>query len=111
MRVALSLFNVYAITLQNIGLQSSHVVVFFAYLLLLRSKSVNLDGSINNPAIQGNSTNIPIDMGSEWLYADKDMEGKQPLSHLFLEFHLSSSHKYLFCAAVSSKMLLSVVNI
>ncbi|KAK1739484.1 flavin monoamine oxidase family protein [Skeletonema marinoi] len=40
-----------------------------------RSKTVNLDGSINSPSMNGNFTNIPIDMGSEWLYAKSALEG------------------------------------
>eukprot|EP00984_Skeletonema_dohrnii_P000514 scaffold169_cov122-Skeletonema_dohrnii-CCMP3373.AAC.2 len=39
-----------------------------------RSKSVNLDGSINNPSMHGNVTNIPIEMGSEWMYANTELE-------------------------------------
>ena len=35
-----------------------------------RSKSVNSDGSINKGTLLGNSSNIPIDMGSEWQYTD-----------------------------------------
>jgi len=39
-----------------------------------RSKSINLDNSINNPSMHSNFTNIPFDMGAEWLYADTEME-------------------------------------
>ncbi len=49
------------------------------HLNACRSKSVNLDGSINNPLMHGNFTNIPIDMGSEWLYPTSkatDLESK-----------------------------------
>ena len=42
----------------------------------LRSKALNLDGSINNPAMHGNFTNIPIDMGSEWMYVGTDIESE-----------------------------------
>lgn len=38
-----------------------------------RSKTVNIDGSINVP-INHNITHAPIDMGSEWLYMNTDME-------------------------------------
>ena len=44
--------------------------------VISRSKSVNLDGSINNPTMHGNFTNIPIDLGSEWLYDDTELKGK-----------------------------------
>lgn len=43
---------------------------------ILRSKALNLDGSINNPAMHGNFTNIPIDMGSEWMYVGTDIESE-----------------------------------
>ena len=32
-----------------------------------RSKSINADGSVNNPITDG--TNVPLDVGSEWLYS------------------------------------------
>ena len=38
-----------------------------------RSKTANADGSINVP-IHNNITHAPIDMGSEWLYMNTDME-------------------------------------
>jgi hypothetical protein len=46
----------------------THMMPSSYITILFRSKSVNLDGSINNPLMHGNFTNIPIDMGSEWLY-------------------------------------------
>ena len=41
-----------------------------------RSKSVNLDGSINNSSMHGNYTNVPIDLGSEWLFPENDLYRK-----------------------------------
>lgn len=37
-----------------------------------RSKSLNEDGSINNPSLTS-TTNIPAELGSEWLYKGNDM--------------------------------------
>ena len=39
-----------------------------------RSRTKNADGSTNNPALIGDTTNIPYEMGSEWLYANSDQE-------------------------------------
>ena len=39
-----------------------------------RSKSVNSDGSINVADMAGSSSNVPHDMGSEWLYRGNVME-------------------------------------
>ena len=38
-----------------------------------RVKSINIDNSINDPTKLHDMTNIPIDMGGEWLYDDNDM--------------------------------------
>ena len=55
---------------------------------ILRSKALNLDGSINNPAMHGNFTNIPIDMGSEWMYVGTDIESESDDAVLCLCFSL-----------------------
>ena len=39
-----------------------------------RSRAVNGDGSVNAAEMHGDATNVPLDLGSEWLYADNDME-------------------------------------
>lgn len=54
-----------------------------------RSKSVNLDGSVNNPAMHGNYTNVPIEMGSEWLYPETELSGKH--FHMIVKTSLSLS--------------------
>ncbi len=33
-----------------------------------RARSVNLDGSINDPSKVGDASNVPYDLGCEWLY-------------------------------------------
>ena len=35
---------------------------------------MNGDGSINMAEMPGDATNVPLDLDSEWLYADNDME-------------------------------------
>ena len=64
-----------------------------------RSKTVNLDGSINSPSMNGNFTNIPIDMGSEWLYAKSALEGeyeKQMNIRIMCLTYLSHPHTHHF---------------
>ena len=58
-----------ALTLLEEGVSSILVLEASDYLGG-RSKSVNSDGSINKGTLLGNSSNIPIDMGSEWQYTD-----------------------------------------
>ena len=54
-----------------------------------RSKSVNLDGSINNPAMHGNYKNVPIEMGSEWLYPSTELSRKHCCDLIIETFSLS----------------------
>lgn len=58
------------------SISHSFILIYAPFVYLSRSKSVNLDGSINNPSMHGNFTNIPIEMGSEWMYADTEAEGE-----------------------------------
>ena len=58
-----------ALTLSEEGISSILVLEASDYIGG-RSKSVNSDGSINKGTLLGNSSNIPIDMGSEWQFID-----------------------------------------
>mmetsp|Transcript_34227 Transcript_34227/g.74089 ORF Transcript_34227/g.74089 Transcript_34227/m.74089 type:complete len:552 (+) Transcript_34227:130-1785(+) len=46
-----------------------------------RAKSINTKGPINSPDLIGNSENLPIEMGCEWLYLDSgNMEMEKTLN-------------------------------
>ncbi|EJK71510.1 hypothetical protein THAOC_07042 [Thalassiosira oceanica] len=56
-----------AIDLQNSGYSSLLILEANDYVGG-RSKSMNSDGTLNAPPAELPSNNVPIDMGSEWLY-------------------------------------------
>ena len=44
--------------------------------LVVEGDMIRLTVYVNNPAMHGNFTNIPIDMGSEWMYVGTDIESE-----------------------------------